>query len=144
MADPTALLTAWTEQNKNLEKLEKATEFTKNKRSGIVKQLFEEHGKGPFEIDGKAYIAINKADTFYLKVAAQNEDGTAKASGPAQGDLDKLVAAVTGPMAAGDIAKAMGTSTGPKLSELIKTALENGLITRTGERAQTKYHPKSA
>jgi hypothetical protein len=54
------------------------------------------------------------------------------------------VKAVTAPMASGDIAKALNLTPGPKFSELLKYALDKELISKSGERAQTKYQPKTA
>jgi len=142
--DKDSLINAWLEKTKTLEKVEKALEITKSQRSAIAKQLFEACGKGPIEVDGKHMTIVQMGDTYFLKAAKLAADGTPAKPGPSKEELDKLVAAVTGPMAAADVAKAMGTQTGPKLSELIKSALEQGLIDKTGERAQTKYHPKAS
>ena len=142
--DQNSLINAWLEQTKTLEKVEKALEITKSRRSTLAKQLFEAHGKGPFEVEGKFMTIVQMDGKFYLKAAKLASDGTPAKPGPSAEELDKLVAAVTGPMAAADVAKAMGTTPGPKLSELIKFALDSGRITKTGERAQTKYLPKSS
>jgi len=142
--EKSTLINNYLEQTATQEKVEKALEVVKGRRAALVKQICDAHGKGPHDIGGKVCNIVSKGDTFYFLPVKTNADGTPAKAGPSKEELDKLVAAVTTPMAASDVAKALGTSTGPKLSELIKAALEQGLIEKTGERAQTRYLPKSS
>ena len=136
--DKDQIIAAWIEQNKTLDKVEKAVEVVKGRRSALLKKLFESAGKGPYAVDGKSMTIVAKGETYFF-MASKGGDGP---KGPDPDALDNLVKAVTAPMASGEIAKKIGVEPGPKLAELIKSALEQGLITKTGERAQTRYLPK--
>lgn len=142
--DKSKLIDAFLEQTKTLDKVEKALEIVKTRRSTLVKQLFEGHGKGPHDIGGKLCNIVQKGDTFFFLPLKTNADGTPAKACPTAEELNALVKAITAPMASGDIAKAIGTTPGPKFSELLKHALDQGLIGKTGERAQTRYQPKTA
>lgn len=140
--DKDKLLATYAEKTLTLAKLEKATEVTKAQRSAVVKAVLDGHGKGPHEVDGKLCNVVAKGDTYYFLPVKTGADGTPKL-GPSKEELDALVKAITGPMAASEVAKALGRSPDPKLSELLKAAIEQGLISKTGERAQTRYAPKA-
>jgi hypothetical protein len=141
--DKDKLFAAWLEQNKLLEKVEKALEVTKVKRQALAKQCFEASGKGPHEVDGRSYLILNRGETYFFKASQAASEGSSSGGSGNPEKLDALVAVVTEPagIASSEIAKRMGCEVGPKLSDLIKSALGSGRITKTGERSKTKYHP---
>lgn len=141
MSDKDKLLASYAEKTLTLAKLEKATEITKAQRSALVKEIHDTHGKGPHEVDGKLCNVVAKGDTYYFLPVKTGTDGTPKL-GPSKDELDALVKVVTSPMAAADVAKGLGVETGPKLSELLKAALAQDLISRTGQGPLTRYAPK--
>jgi len=140
--DKDKLIAAWVEQNKLLEKVEKALEVTKIKRSALAKQVFDAAGKGPHMVEGRSMLILSRGETYFFKAEREGSESSPSGNGSEE-KLDALVAVVTEPsgIPSSEIAKRMGCEVGPKLSDLIKTALTSGRITKTGERSKTKYHP---
>jgi hypothetical protein len=65
--DKAKLIDAYLEQTKTLDKVEKALEIVKQRRSKLVKQVFETHGKGPHEVEpGKFMNVVQKGETYFF------------------------------------------------------------------------------
>ena len=72
------LISSYRFEKDRLAKVEKALEIQKKKLSGICKDLFDQHGKGPHDLgDGNAdgYIVVQMSDKFYLKAVPAKKAG---------------------------------------------------------------------
>lgn len=68
MPDLKTLFASYAQETVTLAKVEKALEVTKARRSGFVKQVLEEHGKGPHDLgDGRGpCMILQKGETFFF------------------------------------------------------------------------------
>ena len=76
--DKSELITSYRFEKDRLAKVEKALEIQKKKISGICKDLFYQHGKGPHDLgDGYAegYIVVQNSDKYYLKAVPAKKAG---------------------------------------------------------------------
>jgi len=137
------MLASYKDATATMEKLEKALEVLKGQRSNLVKGLYDLSGKGPYTVEGRECNIVVKGDTYYfLPVKTAGSGGGPRKAAPSAETLARLAEAVRakgGPVPVSVIARDLGEEVGPKFSELVKAALEQGLITKTGERAATRY-----
>jgi hypothetical protein len=76
--DKSELITSYRFEKDRQAKVEKALEIQKKKLSGICKDLFDQHGKGPHDLgDGNAegYIVVQNGDKYYLKAVPAKKPG---------------------------------------------------------------------
>lgn len=79
MATIESLLESYTNANTKLTTAESAIVEAKAERSRIAKQIFDEHGTGPYQLDGKEQVATQMKGTYFLRVPFQPGGGRKKA-----------------------------------------------------------------
>lgn len=68
--DKSELVASYKFEKDRLAKVEKALEIQKRKLSGLVKDMLEQHGKGPHDFgEGTEYNIIQKGDLCYFSPA---------------------------------------------------------------------------
>lgn len=53
--------------NKKLQEIQTALELAEADRSNIVKELFFQYGKGPYNFNNQALIVIKRGETYFLR-----------------------------------------------------------------------------
>lgn len=71
MATIETLLAQYTEADTKLTSAESAIVEAKAERSRIAKQLHDEHGAGPYQLNGKNQVATQMKGTYFLRVPFQ-------------------------------------------------------------------------
>lgn len=133
------LIQEYTDKTAKIAELERALEDERKKRSDIVARILD-HGKGPWNVHGQLCTITKKKGSCFF-VAVGKKRGRKAKPPPSQKQVEDAAMAVTGPMRASAVAAALGIRPGAELAYLLKEALQQGLITKTGVRAQTRYMP---